>query len=135
MKTYDTLCRCAFGALMLAPIWAQASDADHSALRLAPALYLGSTGDASAPEEPRAIHSAAVTQKNNNNALITVGHRPRHSHHTSQKAVARKRISRHFARNRLRCMQVRYEPSRSHRHRCASFLLRKGMLARPRIRL
>jgi len=141
MKTKSILYWCACGVLTLVPFTGQASDLDVSASNSNTILFRNHRAvvvHATATPLSEIVLPISVRQHMTTNASSR--HHGRARHHSSSEYsqyTQRKHSSRILVRQRLRCMQVRYDTFnlRKHHQRCSSQLFRRGMLARPRIRL
>lgn len=138
MKTKSILYWCACGVLTLVPFTGQASDLDVTASN-SNTIFSRNHGEvvayATATPLTEIVLPISVRQHMTINA--SARHHGKSRHHSPSEYTQRKYSSRILVRQRLRCMQVRYDTSnlRKHHQRCSSQLFRRGMLARPRIRL
>lgn len=138
MKTKSILYWCACGALTLVPFTGQASDLDVSASDSNTTLFRNhGTIVAHVTATPLSEIILPISVRQHAGINFTTRYSSTQNHHASSGPPPFKRSPHHIMRHKLRCMQVRYNASTAnqHRHRCASFLFRRGMLARPRIRL
>lgn len=136
MKTKSILYWCACGALTLVPFTGQAADLGVSTSNSNPLLRTHGAIVAQATAAPLSEIILPISARQHAGTNYTIKHSSAPSHHAASGQSTRKRLPHRIMRHKLRCMQVRYDVYKSnlHRHRCASFLFRRGMLARPRIR-